>query len=93
MLWFGGAHAGSIAPEACTAIPEQRFPIEGVKPEATIVTGVPSAAGASDTTLVTIEKEDIEYLTSIAGIVQDMKTFNEIVSLAKGCPDPYRYSD
>jgi len=87
------AHGGPIAPQACTTIRERRFHVEGVESEAMITPANSDTLDASDATILTLEKEDIDYLISIRDILEDMKPFTEIEALAKGCPDPDRYSD
>jgi len=44
------------------------------------------------TTSVRLELADIEYLGAVANIVADMKPFEDIKKLARGCPDPVRYA-
>ncbi|MGO9601220.1 MAG: hypothetical protein ACLP7Q_24845 [Isosphaeraceae bacterium] len=51
-----------------------------------------TSGDASSATTLGLEKEDIEYLNSIAELTSEMRPFVELESLAKGCPDPTRYA-
>jgi hypothetical protein len=42
--------------------------------------------------MLRLEKEDVEYLDAIAELTSEMKPFVELESLVKGCPDPTRYA-
>jgi len=47
---------------------------------------------ASPPSRLELGPEDFAYLNAIDDIVQDMKPFQQIEVLARGCPDPDRYS-